>query len=83
VPSNPYCHAGVSFTALRDTAALPPGPSARRYYLERMEELVAAADQIDQADPRGQRAAKVLHNLAGRLRDAPAIAIGRGGREHV
>ncbi|WP_084238351.1 ferritin-like domain-containing protein [Sphingomonas asaccharolytica] len=71
-PSNPHCHAGVSFTALRDTASLPPGASARRYFLERMEELGTAADAIDQADPRGQRAAKVLHDLVGRLRNAPA-----------
>lgn len=69
--SNPNCNAGVSFTALRDTAPLPPGASARRYYLERMEELHAAAYAIDQHDPRCQRAAKVLHDLAGRLRDAP------------
>jgi CDGSH-type Zn-finger protein/uncharacterized Fe-S cluster protein YjdI len=71
-PSNPDCHAGVSFTALRDTASLPPGASARRYYLERMEELSAAADATDQADPRCQRAAKVLRDLSGRLRNAPA-----------
>ncbi|MCW6530778.1 CDGSH iron-sulfur domain-containing protein [Sphingomonas sp. MMSM20] len=71
-PSNPHCNAGVSFTALRDTASFPPGASARRYYLERMEELGAAAESIDQSDPRCLQAAKVLHNLTARLRDAPA-----------
>ena len=27
-PSHPECNAGMSFTALRDAAPLPPGPSA-------------------------------------------------------
>lgn len=69
--SNSHCNAGVSFTALRDTASFPPGASARRYYVERMEELGVAAQAIDQSDPRCQRAAKLLHDLVGRLRDAP------------
>lgn len=71
-PSNPHCHAGISFTAPRDTASLPPGQSARRFYVERIEELSVAADALDQTDPRCQRGAKVLHDLAARLRDAPA-----------
>ena len=31
-PSNPGCNAGVSFTVLRDAAALPIGPSMHRYF---------------------------------------------------
>ena len=29
-PSNPHCHGGMSFIALRDAAALPPGRGARQ-----------------------------------------------------
>jgi CDGSH-type Zn-finger protein/uncharacterized Fe-S cluster protein YjdI len=60
-PSNPQCNAGMSFIALRDAAALPPGPAARRLFVERFAQLhdgaaalrasgdarvVAAADQL-------------------------------------
>jgi len=30
-PSNPHCNGGMSFIALRDSAALPPGRGARRH----------------------------------------------------
>ena len=39
-PSNPDCNAGMSFTALRDAAPLPPGVSAGRFFLERLRELL-------------------------------------------
>jgi CDGSH-type Zn-finger protein/uncharacterized Fe-S cluster protein YjdI len=42
-PSNPQCHAGVSFIALRDAASLPPGIAARRFFRERLEQLAQAA----------------------------------------
>ena len=42
-PSNPDCHAGMSFTTLRDSAALPPGPAAEAFFLDRMVEFAAAA----------------------------------------
>src|SRR5262249_54445985 len=52
-PSNPQCHAGVSFIALRDSAALPPGISARRFFLERLDQLAAAAAKMrDPGDAR-------------------------------
>ncbi|MBE1530072.1 CDGSH-type Zn-finger protein/uncharacterized Fe-S cluster protein YjdI [Sphingopyxis sp. OAS728] len=71
-PSNPDCNAGVSFTALRDAASFPPGESARHVYLERAEELAAAAEAMDPADPRCARAAQILAKQAARLRNAPA-----------
>ncbi len=42
-PANPGCHAGVSFTALRDASALPPGAGARRFFVERFAELADGA----------------------------------------
>src|SRR5262249_55300987 len=41
-PSNPHCNAGMSFIALRDSAALPVGPAARRLFVERFAQLAAA-----------------------------------------
>ncbi|MES1187255.1 MAG: ferritin-like domain-containing protein [Myxococcales bacterium] len=46
-PSNPGCHAGVSFTTLRDAAAFPPSPGARHALLERLQEITAAARELD------------------------------------
>lgn len=45
-PSNPGCHAGASFTALRDSAGMPPGPAARRYVVERLAQLSEAANGL-------------------------------------
>jgi CDGSH-type Zn-finger protein/uncharacterized Fe-S cluster protein YjdI len=45
-PANPNCHAGMSFTALRDTAALPIGPAANRYFIERFAELSTVANRL-------------------------------------
>jgi CDGSH-type Zn-finger protein/uncharacterized Fe-S cluster protein YjdI len=42
-PSNPECHAGMSFTTLRDSAAWPPGPAAEAFFLDRLLEFAAAA----------------------------------------
>lgn len=69
--SNPGCNAGISFTALRDAAALPPGESARHVYVERAEELAAVARDMDASDPRCARAARILEKQVARLRDAP------------
>jgi len=71
-PSNPGCNAGVSFTALREAASLPPGASARAFYIERAEELQAAAEAMDASDPRCVRAAHILQKQVARLRTAPA-----------
>ncbi|MCE4555760.1 ferritin-like domain-containing protein [Roseateles cellulosilyticus] len=78
-PSHPGCHAGMSFTTLRDAAALPPGPAARRFVRERLGELADAAARLhaDQGAERTGRAAQLLQALRERADrgldlDAPA-----------
>jgi CDGSH-type Zn-finger protein/uncharacterized Fe-S cluster protein YjdI len=67
-PSNPNCNAGMSFTTLRDAAALPPGPAARRFFTERLLELTrAAAGLPDRAAPRVQEGTRLLQSLAERV----------------
>jgi CDGSH-type Zn-finger protein/uncharacterized Fe-S cluster protein YjdI len=52
-PSNPGCNAGMSFISLRDAAPLPPGRAARRLFLERLECLTRAANELGSPeDPR-------------------------------
>jgi hypothetical protein len=65
-PSNPQCHAGVTFVALRDAAAFPPGAAARRFFSERLTELARGAATLEAADERIRRAARVLGELAER-----------------
>lgn len=72
--SNPHCNAGVTFTALREAAALPPGASARQIYLERIEELHAVAATLDPTDPRCACAARILEAQADRFRAAASPA---------
>ncbi|MDP3493265.1 MAG: ferritin-like domain-containing protein [Hyphomonadaceae bacterium] len=67
-PSNPDCNAGVSFTALRDSAPLPPSASTRRFFAERMEELASHAARLDGSDARLVRATTLLTTLASRAR---------------
>jgi CDGSH-type Zn-finger protein/uncharacterized Fe-S cluster protein YjdI len=63
-PSNPDCHAGMSFVILRDSAPLLPGESARRFFLERFEELTRAAGALpDASAPRVVSAIRVLRDL--------------------
>ncbi len=63
-PSNPHCNAGMSFSALRDAAPLPPGVAAERFFVERIRELDAAADLLAEAgDVRSIAAAGVLADL--------------------
>ena len=70
-PSNPDCNAGMSFTALRDTAPFAPGDAARRFFTERLQEFAAAAEVIAQdGEARNQAAAKLLQDLASK---APAM----------
>jgi hypothetical protein len=52
-PSNPDCHAGVTFITLRDASSLPPGPAARRFFRERFQQLSEAAGRL--AATRGRR----------------------------
>jgi CDGSH-type Zn-finger protein/uncharacterized Fe-S cluster protein YjdI len=66
-PSNPHCNGGVSFTALRDAGALPPGHAARRFFVERFEQLVEAANLLRATgDQRTTRAADLLASLSKR-----------------
>lgn len=80
-PSNPHCNAGMSFTALRDSAPLPHTASSRRVFVERMNELVRGAEKLDQKDQRVARATGLLRALAARAKrfedftDAPAVAV--------
>jgi CDGSH-type Zn-finger protein/uncharacterized Fe-S cluster protein YjdI len=63
-PSNPDCHAGMSFTTLRDAAPLPQGRAARNFFIERMAQLAEAGAAIRATDdPRAQSAADHLASL--------------------
>ena len=75
-PSYPGRNAGVSFTSSRNAAALPSGSGAWRFFVERMEELsAAAATRLDLADPRCARAAQLLGDLtAGLMKATPPHA---------
>src|SRR5580658_918170 len=66
-PSNPGCNAGMSFIALRDAAPLAPGRAARRLFLERLECLAHAAQELRPADdPRVRTAAAQMTYLYAR-----------------
>jgi CDGSH-type Zn-finger protein/uncharacterized Fe-S cluster protein YjdI len=68
-PSNPECNAGMSFTALRDSAPIPPGTSAGKFFVERLAELNDAAQSLASAangDARVTQARKVLADLTQR-----------------
>ena len=63
-PSNPDCNAGMSFTALRDAAPLPPGVSAGKFFLERLRELTVGATQLAvNGDARVAQALRILSDL--------------------
>lgn len=66
-PSNPHCNAGLSFVALRDAAALPPGRAARRVFVERFAQLAEGAAALRACgDRRALAAADQLAALAAR-----------------
>jgi CDGSH-type Zn-finger protein/uncharacterized Fe-S cluster protein YjdI len=66
-PSNPGCNAGMSFTALRDAAPIPPGPSARRFFLERLDEIGLGATQLAQTgDHRATHASRIVADVVKR-----------------
>ena len=68
-PSNPGCHAGMSFTALRDAAPFPPGAAARRFFVERFKELAdGAATLAPQNDRRIETARRCIADLERRAR---------------
>ena len=92
-PSNPQCNAGLSFIALRDSAALPPGPAARRLFVERFEQLaegaaalrasgdaraVAAADQVAALASRASRGFDLTAAAAANVAPADGAAAASG-----
>jgi CDGSH-type Zn-finger protein/uncharacterized Fe-S cluster protein YjdI len=84
-PSNPGCHAGMSFTALRDNASLPPGRAARRFFVERFGQLAAVGETLRACgDPRAATAADLLTSLSKRATrgfdlSKPAAGVAQGG----
>jgi len=84
-PSNLDCNGGMSFTALRDAAPLPPGISAGKFFLERLRELLAGMQALAaNGDARVAQALKILNDLAQRAertfanieKDSPALTAG-------
>jgi CDGSH-type Zn-finger protein/uncharacterized Fe-S cluster protein YjdI len=74
-PTNPGCNGGMSFTALRDSAPLPPGASSDRFFLERLRELLAGARALaGQDDARVAQAVKIVAELASRAERGFAAA---------
>ncbi|MGH8322716.1 MAG: CDGSH iron-sulfur domain-containing protein, partial [Steroidobacteraceae bacterium] len=74
-PSNPECHAGASFTTLRDAASWPPGHAAEAFFVDRLEELAAAAEVLAvNKVPRCVYAAEQLTRLARSGRERLSIA---------
>jgi CDGSH-type Zn-finger protein/uncharacterized Fe-S cluster protein YjdI len=66
-PSNPECHAGMSFTTLRDSSPLQPGRAARLFFIERLQQLVDVAGALAQGgDRRVRQAAEHLVALSRR-----------------
>jgi len=66
-PSHPGCNAGMSFTALRDASPFPAGKAARRFFVERLQELASASERLaDQRDRRVSYASRQLRELATR-----------------
>jgi CDGSH-type Zn-finger protein/uncharacterized Fe-S cluster protein YjdI len=66
-PANAGCNAGMSFTALRDAAPLPPGVSAGKFFIERLRELSAGVAQAARSgDVRVTQAGKIIGELTRR-----------------
>lgn len=66
-PAHPECHAGVSFTSLRDAAALPAGTAAESFFVERLDEFAAEAASLDWSE-RTRKAGQQFAALARRAR---------------
>jgi CDGSH-type Zn-finger protein/uncharacterized Fe-S cluster protein YjdI len=66
-PSNPGCNAGMSFTALRDSGALPPSGAAWRFFNERFDAFTAASLAVN-GDARLETAARHFAALAKRCK---------------
>jgi CDGSH-type Zn-finger protein/uncharacterized Fe-S cluster protein YjdI len=67
-PSNPDCHAGMSFTALRDASSLQPGKAARVFFIERLQQLADVASAL--ASGGDQRIRQATENLVSLSRQA-------------
>ena len=66
-PSNPACHAGMSFIVLRDNASFAPGRAARRFFVERFEQLSEVGESLRATgDARIATAADLLKSLSKR-----------------
>lgn len=75
-PSNPDCNAGMSFTTLRDTSPLPQGPSAWRFFTERLDAFSASAATLAQTgDARCIQAARVFAQLAQRAQSGSRLSV--------
>jgi CDGSH-type Zn-finger protein/uncharacterized Fe-S cluster protein YjdI len=83
-PANPGCNGGMSFTALRDAAPLPPGASAGKFFLERLHELLDGAQALAaNGDARAAQALKILADLTHRAertftdieKDSPVVSV--------
>jgi CDGSH-type Zn-finger protein/uncharacterized Fe-S cluster protein YjdI len=83
-PSNPECHAGMSFTALRDSSPLQPGRAARLFFIERFQQLTDVAAALAKGgDQRVQQATEhlvALSRQASRGFDLAAPASGEAER---
>jgi CDGSH-type Zn-finger protein/uncharacterized Fe-S cluster protein YjdI len=65
-PDNPDSNGGMSFTALRDAAPLPPGASAGKFFVERLRELSAAVQGLGTPDVRTVQAQRIIAELTDR-----------------
>ncbi|MES2626159.1 MAG: ferritin-like domain-containing protein [Pseudomonadota bacterium] len=72
-PANPGCNGGMSFSALRDSAPLPPGASAGKFFVERLQELLAGTQAL--AANGDARVARSLRILTGLVKKAERFAI--------
>jgi len=83
-PSNPECHAGMSFTALRDSSPLQPGRAARLFFIERFQQLTDVAAVLAKGgDKRVQQATEHLVTLSRQASggfDLAAPALGEAER---
>lgn len=70
------CNAGMSFTAVRDAAALLPGNSTRRFFVERFGELAQAAALLDRSDSdHVSTARRMLEDLSARAGRSFGVAL--------
>ena len=77
-PSNPDCHAGMSFTSLRDAAAVPAGPSAGRFFTERLAEMTAFASSLAGS---GDERAVTTHRMLAALESRAVAGFAAAQRE--